>query len=137
VVATETCLGVIGVFNEVFGFQNAETQKLRELVKEIMFKSEFASQDIATLGPYTTETLANDNLSKGSMPPHKRRSEALDEEGFLRLIAAEDFNEMRTSLLLLGKENPDILHKLLLKAFFVTQNSLSFEHTKTIRLLIS
>ena len=127
--AAETCPGVIGAFNEVFGFQNAETQKLRKHVREIIFKPEFASQG-------TAKTLANDNHSKGLMLPYKRRSDTSDEEGFLRLIAAGDFNEMRTSLLLLGNGNPDILSKLLRKAYFVTQGSLSFEHTEIIRLLI-
>ena len=43
---------------------------------------------------------------------------------------------MRLSLLLLGDDNPHILYTLLLKAFFTTQGSLTFERTEIIRLLI-
>jgi len=34
--AAEACLGIIGTFNEEFGCENAETQKLKDLVRDLM-----------------------------------------------------------------------------------------------------
>jgi hypothetical protein len=92
----ETCLSVIGASNEVFGFQTAETQKLRELVQEMMFEPETGSQDMGIPGSHASETSVGDNPFQRSTPPNESSSEALnlrgalDEEGLIALVVAGD-----------------------------------------------
>jgi hypothetical protein len=45
----ETCLDVLGAFTEAFGFQNGETQKVRELVRGVMFKPESVGHTVDVL----------------------------------------------------------------------------------------
>jgi hypothetical protein len=140
--AAEMCLGVIGAFSEEFGCQNAETQKLKSLVKKIMVKPVSTGQDTLISGPPSTEASVWSNLSEASMPQNGagdeilNRHEALDEDGLKTLIVAGNVEVLRIGLVLMAIEDPVILRNLLLKAFVTTEGSVTFERTEIIRLLI-
>jgi len=92
--------------------------------------------------PSPSDTPVNGNHSEASL--HRNEAdekalchhEVLDEDGIKALIEAADVEAFRMSLIFMAIEDPLILNNLLLKAFFVTTDSVTFDRTEIIRLLI-